>query len=366
MTSYYDDTDSEGTARRALDATELKIAWREQPHNPGARTELEVPSTYTMARLNYELTAPGDVLVQQKLRLFQKQYLDYVFEHTGDDSYFFTNLDDDHYSSDDDLGAEEGFKGLKGFLEGEDSCARLDRIADRYDDLEAHRDVVLESLPEKLDKSFEYGSLGDNYDLAEEERMRTRAVPEWAKAWGGLRPFYPEALALNDPNRTKLGFLYLRDSVVPPCESGVSGRCTVSRKKEHIRQRVAAYRCAWAAWDNREYAPASTVRDVSAIAAKLLLSVYRGREHSNANRKALWTYFDKQATVPRDVPEKKMFKTLAPELRIALPARETLDAFGPAGWNTFFERSDAESRPGSKGGVSASGFLKLGSILIPM
>ncbi|WVQ85535.1 hypothetical protein IAT38_007701 [Cryptococcus sp. DSM 104549] len=324
MPRSYDDKDSGETHRRALEAHELKIAWKEQPHNPGAKTGLEVPSTYPVTRLNYELTAPGDVLVQQKLRLFQKQYLDYLFSLTGKPDLPL-NLDDD--VSNDDVEEEK-------FVPGEDSYERWDWIAARLDSAESFREEVLESLEDKLHYAAKLKRLGD------QDQCAIAQLPTWAKAWGELRPFYPEALALDDPERAWLCNLYatlwtrlakaatVNDNVMMPHPMLM---------KIRARKIIAEYRCAWAAWDNREYAPAPVVQEACAMAAKWLLLIYRGEEHRNAHRKALWKYFNKQEKVLRDVPESELFGDLAPELRIALPAREALDEFGPAGWDNCLE-----------------------------
>ncbi|WVQ85537.1 hypothetical protein IAT38_007703 [Cryptococcus sp. DSM 104549] len=306
---------------------------------------LEVPSTYTETRLNYELTAPGDVLVQQKLRVFQKQYLDYLCEEDRQLD-LFQYVDEDE--SDDGFSSEE-FPGSDEELSDEDSDAGWDRLAAKLDRADARRDAVLDMLPEKLLAATESLEKGNRYLEEDGGRTRDLAIPNWVKACCELRPFYPEALALDDHNRGKLGLLYILHFYATLWLGLASAAnwedAPKSQSKKQVRQRIAAYRCAWVSWANREYASADLVRSACLLAGGMLLAVYRGKEFNNSNRKELWAYFDKQSKALEDVPKDKLFKDLEPELKIPLPGRDALDAFGPAEWDSILEHFDTGLNP---------------------
>ncbi|WVQ82747.1 hypothetical protein IAT38_004879 [Cryptococcus sp. DSM 104549] len=156
----------------------------------------------------------------------------------------------------------------------------------------------------------------------------------YIQAWSAyVLPFSAAVLPVHDPVRAQVG----QNDAVLWCN--VSAACiTLSKDNDFVSESrtpsailiekllLWAYIAAWAAWDNREYAQVSTVRN-ACLRMKDTLPLTT--EADGFARDSIVGYLAAQAAALKSLPKDMPFKDVPAEKKIELPPREDLDKAGP-------------------------------------
>lgn len=158
------------------------------------------------------------------------------------------------------------------------------------------------------------------------------AAAEYLFAWSMILPYHTTALAPSDPIRADLGKFesalwcnlsaaFIGIGKEPGDEMGSAGF------------RGLAYRCAWAAFEEREYATVSTVKN-ACLRAKdnFYLSRLGGGNDLEKQVTDVRTFFVKQAELLSDLPKDMMYADAPASKKLPIPDRETMKHFGPNIW----------------------------------
>ncbi|WVQ81259.1 hypothetical protein IAT38_003382 [Cryptococcus sp. DSM 104549] len=248
-----------------------------------------IPDRYSAQRLTYELMTPVDTAEQHILRTTKMEiHRDFILQ---------TRLGEDEFAV------------LSKQLRSPEFQARC-RLQKRLDDA-----VPMKEAANQLYRLGKY----------------RKAALGYLNAWGYLMPYHTTGLSPDDPLRAELG------NLCSTVWANVSASFIALSKKMasdlfYVELwNLWGYQSAWAAWELREYASASIVRNARLLAQTCQRPI--SKEPVYVKRfKCMREYWRAQAEALVDVPKGTLFKDLPEEKRLSAPTRDLTDYVGPRKW----------------------------------
>ncbi|WVQ81258.1 hypothetical protein IAT38_003381 [Cryptococcus sp. DSM 104549] len=176
------------------------------------------------------------------------------------------------------------------------------------------KDMANDILSEELYRSGEFG----------------KATSGYLYAWRYLLPYHATGLSPDDPLRAQLG--NFESTVWANVSASFLALSKLKRNNYfHDMWTVNAFVSAWAAWDLREYASVSIVRNACLRAHSSQTEAFRDPAYFKAFESML-KYWKAQADALADVPKNTLFKDLPEEKRLPVPPKKVTSQVGPRMW----------------------------------